>query len=235
MAGLAAGRRPRDTLLGAMRNLAWAARAPRPGVKPVIEPINHRDIPGFFLNTTDQARDHQAVGRSRSDAFDLYHCQITEGDLVKRVGAHLPLIAHMQVPTTRPQRARHRRGELAFVFGRSTHGFRGWIGCEYRRPARPRPASAGSRPTEAPRPRRTQTSKIGFIGLGIMGRPWRHLKAAGTRSSCRAGRLPARSRAAFDVRRRAAAVASSRGRHPHGPDTPDVEAVLFGPGGVAEG
>src|SRR5215213_4021582 len=57
MAGLAPAGVPRDTLLATYAvNLAWAAEeCANAGVKPVIEPINHRDIPGFFLNTTDEA------------------------------------------------------------------------------------------------------------------------------------------------------------------------------------
>ena len=52
----------------------------------MIEPINHRDIPGFFLNTTDEAAAIiEAIGPDELGLqFDLYHCQITEGDIVKR-------------------------------------------------------------------------------------------------------------------------------------------------------
>jgi hydroxypyruvate isomerase len=66
--------------------------------------------------------------------FDLYHCQITEGDVVKRVEKHLPLIAHMQVADN-PGRNEPGTGEVnwPFVFERiDALGFRGWIGCEYR-------------------------------------------------------------------------------------------------------
>lgn len=138
MAGLAPAGVPRDTLLGTYaENLAWAAEQCAPaGVRPVIEPINHRDIPGFFLNTTDQAAAIiHAVGPERIGMqFDLYHCQITEGDLVKRVEKHLPLIAHMQVADN-PGRNEPGTGEVnwPFVFRRIDElGFRGWIGCEYR-------------------------------------------------------------------------------------------------------
>lgn len=138
MAGLAPAGVPRDALLATYAvNLAWAAEeCARAGVKPVIEPINHRDIPGFFLNTTDQAATViHAIGPERLGMqFDLYHCQITEGDLVKRVEKHLPLIAHMQVADT-PGRHEPGTGEVnwPFVFERiDALGFRGWIGCEYR-------------------------------------------------------------------------------------------------------
>jgi hydroxypyruvate isomerase len=138
MAGLAPAGVPRDTLLSIYAaNLAWAAEeCAKVGVKPIIEPINHRDIPGYFLNTTDEgAAIIEAIGPERLGLqFDLYHCQITEGDLVKRVEKHLPLIAHMQVADN-PGRNEPGTGEVnwPFVFrGIDELGFRGWIGCEYR-------------------------------------------------------------------------------------------------------
>ncbi|MEY4794175.1 MAG: hypothetical protein RL724_1111 [Pseudomonadota bacterium] len=118
-------------------NLAYAAEeCAKAGVKPIIEPINHRDIPGFFLNTTDQAAAIiAAIGPEKLGLqFDLYHCQITEGDVVKRVEKHLPLIAHMQVADT-PGRHEPGTGEVNWPFVFKTIdalGFRGWIGCEYR-------------------------------------------------------------------------------------------------------
>ena len=136
--GLAPAGVPRDTLTATYAaNLAWAAERCAPaGVKPIIEPINHRDIPGFFLNTTDQAAAIiEAIGPERIGMqFDLYHCQITEGDIVKRVERHLPLIAHMQVADN-PGRNEPGTGEVnwPFVFRRIDElGFEGWIGCEYR-------------------------------------------------------------------------------------------------------
>ncbi|MBX9701885.1 MAG: hydroxypyruvate isomerase family protein [Acetobacteraceae bacterium] len=138
MAGLAPAGVARDTLTATYAvNLAWAAEeCAKAGVKPIIEPINHRDIPGFFLNTTDQAAAIiEAAGPERLGMqFDLYHCQITEGDVVKRVEKHLALIAHMQVADT-PGRHEPGTGEVnwPFVFDRiDALGFRGWIGCEYR-------------------------------------------------------------------------------------------------------
>ena len=106
-------------------------------MKPVSERINHRDIPGFFLNTTDEAASViEAVGGPERLGlqFDLYHCQVTEGDLVPRMERHLPLTAHMQVADT-PGRHEPGTGEVnwPFVFNRVDElGFKGWIGCEYR-------------------------------------------------------------------------------------------------------
>jgi hydroxypyruvate isomerase len=138
MAGIATAGVARDTLTGVYTaNLAWAAEeAAKFGVKPVIEPINHRDIPGMFLNTLEQgAAVIAAVGPERLGLqFDLYHCQVTEGDIVKRVEKHLPIIAHMQVADV-PGRNEPGTGEVnwPFVFERiDALGYRGWIGCEYR-------------------------------------------------------------------------------------------------------
>lgn len=138
MAGLKPAGVARDTLLSTYAaNLAWAAeQCASASVKPVIEPINHRDIPGFFLNTTDEAAAIiTAIGPEKIGMqFDLYHCQITEGDIVKRVEKHLPLIAHMQVADN-PGRNEPGTGEVnwPFVFRKIDElGFRGWIGCEYK-------------------------------------------------------------------------------------------------------
>ena len=138
MAGLKPEGVAHDTLTAVYgANLAYAAEeCAKAGVKPIIEPINHRDIPGFFLNTTDQAAAIiAAIGPEKLGMqFDLYHCQITEGDVVKRVEKHLPLIAHMQVADT-PGRNEPGTGEVNWPFVFKTIdalGFRGWIGCEYR-------------------------------------------------------------------------------------------------------
>ena len=138
MAGLKPEGVAHDTLTAVYgANLAYAAEeCAKVGVKPIIEPINHRDIPGFFMNTTDQAAAIiAAIGPEKLGLqFDLYHCQITEGDVVKRVEKHLPLIAHMQVADT-PGRHEPGTGEVNWPFVFKTIdalGFRGWIGCEYR-------------------------------------------------------------------------------------------------------
>ncbi|MFC7609545.1 hypothetical protein [Teichococcus aestuarii] len=58
----------------------------------MIEPINQRDIPGIFMTTMQQGADIiAAVGEDRLGLqFDLYHCQVSEGDIVKRVEKHRP-------------------------------------------------------------------------------------------------------------------------------------------------
>jgi hydroxypyruvate isomerase len=118
-------------------NLAWAAEQAQPaGVRPIIEPINHRDMPGYFLNTQAQgAAIVAAIGADRLGLqFDVYHCQTTEGDVTKRMEKHLPLIAHMQIADV-PARNEPGTGEIGwdFVFRRMDElGYAGWVGCEYR-------------------------------------------------------------------------------------------------------
>ena len=118
-------------------NLAWAVEQAAPaGVKLVIEPINHRDMPGYFLNTQAQgAAVIEAIGPDRLGLqFDVYHVQITEGDITKRMEQYLPLIAHMQIADV-PARNEPGTGEIGwdFVFRRMDEiGYDGWVGCEYR-------------------------------------------------------------------------------------------------------
>lgn len=138
MAGLAPSGVARETLLATYAaNLDFAAEeCGKAGVKPVIEPINHRDIPAFFLNTTAEAKAIiEALGPERIGLqFDLYHCQITEGDVTRKARELLPYIAHMQVADT-PGRNEPGTGEVrwGFVFDAiDAMGYRGWIGCEYR-------------------------------------------------------------------------------------------------------
>ena len=122
-------------------NLAWAVEQARPaGVTLMIEPINPRDIPGYFLN--HQAEAHavcaQACAATGLDnlkvQMDLYHCQIVEGDLARRIEAHIAGIGHMQIAGV-PDRHEPDSGEVNYPFLFSLLdrlGYAGWIGCEYR-------------------------------------------------------------------------------------------------------
>ena len=118
-------------------NLAWAAeRALAAGVKIVIEPINHRDMPGYLLHTQAQgAAIVEAIGRDRLGLqFDVYHVQITEGDITRRMEQFMPVIAHMQIADV-PARNEPGTGEIGwgYVFRRMDElGYGGWVGCEYR-------------------------------------------------------------------------------------------------------
>jgi hydroxypyruvate isomerase len=138
MAGIAPPGTPETTAAAVYAaNLAWAAEQMHPaGVKVVIEPINARDMPGFHLRTQEQGAEVvEALGRDRLGLqFDVYHCQVTEGDITKRMEAFMPVIAHMQIADV-PQRHEPGTGEIGweFVFRRMDElGYTGWVGCEYR-------------------------------------------------------------------------------------------------------
>ncbi|MCM2545054.1 2-oxo-tetronate isomerase [Burkholderia glumae] len=138
MAGLVAAdadrARHRDVYL---RNLAYAAQAARgAGLQVLIEPINPRDMPGYFLNRQDDA---QAICREVGAPnlrvqFDCYHCQIVEGDLAKKLERDFAGIGHIQVAGV-PERHEPDLGELnyPYLFALLDRlGYDGWIGCEYR-------------------------------------------------------------------------------------------------------
>ena len=118
-------------------NLAWAARhAAGAGITVVIEPINTRDIPGFFLNRQDEAH---AVCREVGEPnlkvqMDLYHCQIVEGDLAMKIRTHIAGVGHVQIAGV-PERHEPDLGEVnyPYLFALLDElGYAGWIGCEYR-------------------------------------------------------------------------------------------------------
>ncbi|MBA2962856.1 MULTISPECIES: 2-oxo-tetronate isomerase [Ramlibacter] len=147
MAGLLPSGRTRDELRPTyVANLRWAAaEAARAGVNLLLEPINLRDMPGFFLNRQDHAHDLvAAIGAANVQVqMDLYHCQIVEGDLAAKIRQYLPTgrVGHFQIAGV-PQRHEPDLGELnyPFLFGviddvAQACGWQGWIGCEYR-PAR---------------------------------------------------------------------------------------------------
>lgn len=118
-------------------NLRFAApKFKAAGIKLLIEAINTRDIPGFFLNTTRQSVGIiEAVGSDNLYVqYDIYHMQVMEGDLAPTIEKHLPRIPHMQLADT-PGRHEPGTGEInyPFLFGFIDKlGYAGWIGCEYK-------------------------------------------------------------------------------------------------------
>jgi len=127
-------------------NLAWAARqAADIGCDVLIEPINTRDIPGYFLNTQAQAHAIvQTLGAANLKVqMDLYHCQIVEGDVAMKIRQYLPTgrVGHFQMAGV-PERHEPDVGEMNYSYlfkvideVAAQCGWQGWIGCEYR-PAR---------------------------------------------------------------------------------------------------
>ena len=101
----------------------------------VLEPINHLDIPNFLLRTQEEgAAVIEAVGPDKVGLqFDIYHCQVEQGSVTRRLRALMPIIGHIQVADS-PGRHEPGTGELAwdFVFGEIERlGYDGWVGCEY--------------------------------------------------------------------------------------------------------
>jgi hydroxypyruvate isomerase len=132
MAGIAEGVEARATYVG---NLAYAAAAA--GTQRLcIEPINSRDMPGYHLNnSTDALTVLDAVGAANLGLqFDLYHAQIMEGDLTRRLERLMPRIAHIQIAGV-PDRHEPDTGEVNFphLFAALDRlGYDGFVGCEYR-------------------------------------------------------------------------------------------------------
>ena len=118
-------------------NLRFAAgKLGKAGIQLVIEPINTRDIPRFFLNRTSQANQIiDAVGPDNlALQYDIYHMQIMEGDLAPTIEGNLARIAHMQLADN-PGRHEPGTGEINFPFlfdFVDRIGYTGWIGCEYK-------------------------------------------------------------------------------------------------------
>ncbi len=120
-----------------VENLRYAARVlAKHGLTLVIEPINTRDIPGYFLNT--QAEAHaicREVGEDNLKVqMDFYHAQIVEGDLSVTFRNNLARIGHIQIASV-PERHEPDEGEVNYrhVFRLLDElGYRGWVGCEYR-------------------------------------------------------------------------------------------------------
>jgi hydroxypyruvate isomerase len=118
-------------------NLRFAApKVKEAGAKLLIEPINTRDIPGFFLTTTAQAK--SIIDDVGSDnvwlQYDIYHMQIMEGDLAMTIEKYADLIPHFQLADN-PGRHEPGTGEINYPFlfeFLDRRGYDGWIGCEYR-------------------------------------------------------------------------------------------------------
>jgi len=117
-------------------NLRFAAdRLAEHDIRLVTEPINTRDIPGFFLCGTQQAVDIIRDTGSSNIAvqYDIYHMQIMEGDLAPTIEKHLANIGHIQLADN-PGRHEPGTGEINYPFlfdFIDRLGYKGWIGCEY--------------------------------------------------------------------------------------------------------
>ena len=124
----------RSTLVA---NLSFAAaKLKAEGIRLITEPINTFDIPGFYLNRTQQALD--VIRETGSDnlflQYDIYHMQRMEGELANTIRNKLPMIKHIQLADN-PGRGEPGTGEInyRYLFRLIDKlGYDGWIGCEYK-------------------------------------------------------------------------------------------------------
>ena len=144
MAGLVPTGVERDAVRATyVTNLRWtAAHAAQAGRGVLIEPINARDMPRYFLNRQDDAHEIVAeVGAPNLQVqMHLYHCQIVEGDVATKLRQYLPTgrVGHIQIAGV-PERHEPDSGELndRYLLGvldtvAAQCGWDGWVGCEYR-------------------------------------------------------------------------------------------------------
>ena len=137
LAGVAPPGISKDELRATLvENLRFAARElGKAGLALMIEPINTRTVPGFFLNNSAQAAAilDEVGAENAFIQYDLFHMQIMEGDLSKTIERLLPRIGHMQIADV-PARHEPGTGELNFPFLLAEIdrlGYKGAIGCEY--------------------------------------------------------------------------------------------------------
>lgn len=118
-----------------IENLRTAVSMAPSDLNLMIEPINSRNIPGYHLNTTGDALSVlEAVGADNLRLqFDLFHCQISEGDLSGHIRDLLPFIGHIQIAGV-PERHEPDVGEknYPYLFDLLDElRYDGFVGCEY--------------------------------------------------------------------------------------------------------
>jgi len=137
-----AGKIPADVSVEVLQqtlvaNLRFAAaELKKADLKLLIEPINTFDIPGFYLNRTDQAAAilDEVAADNLYIQYDIYHAQRMEGELGNTIAKYLPRIGHIQLADN-PGRNEPGSGEINYrwLFKRIDElGYQGWIGCEYK-------------------------------------------------------------------------------------------------------
>lgn len=135
MAGLAS-RDDAKAVEAYRQSVRWAAeRLATEGIDLLIEPINPRDVPGYFLN--DFAYAHALLRELNLPnlklQFDIYHCQILHGDVTMRLRAMLPEIGHIQIASVPSRNEPGEELNYPFLFAELDRlGYSGFVGCEYR-------------------------------------------------------------------------------------------------------
>jgi 2-dehydrotetronate isomerase len=105
------------------------------GIDVVLEPLNARNTPNYFLNDFGFARDliQELKIPNLKLQFDIYHCQILHGDVTIRLREMMPIVGHIQIASI-PSRHEPDDEELnyPFLFAELDRlGYPGFVGCEY--------------------------------------------------------------------------------------------------------
>ena len=134
MAGLESQGANVETLVGNLRFAA--AEAAADGIVILTEPINRKDMPGYLVHRSDQARDMIAEVAEPNVRlqFDCYHREVEEGAVLSAISEYADLTAHYQIASP-PDRGEPDHGTLDYaeVFQLiDARGYGGWVGCEYR-------------------------------------------------------------------------------------------------------
>jgi len=96
-----------------------------------VEPLNARDMPGYFLRNTDQAlKLIERVGATNLGLqFDLYHAGLTEADVPAALRSAMHRITHVQIAGLPDRHEPDQFDQLALL---DALGYDGWVGCEYK-------------------------------------------------------------------------------------------------------
>lgn len=135
MAGITDGGAGAETTFRA--NLAYACEKAAPlGITILTEPINHRNAPGYHISTIEHGAAIIAdLGLPNLRLmFDCYHTQIMQGDLVRRLETHLPVIGHVQIAAVPDRGEPDAAGEVNFPYvlkALAAMGYDGAVGAEY--------------------------------------------------------------------------------------------------------
>lgn len=126
-----------DAVAAYCKAVAYAAETlTRENIEVLLEPINGRDMPGYFLNDFGFAEDliHELALPNVKLQFDIYHRQIMHGDVTTALRRLMSMIGHIQIASV-PARHEPDGGELnyPYLFAELDRlGYRGFVGCEYR-------------------------------------------------------------------------------------------------------
>jgi 2-dehydrotetronate isomerase len=137
MAGMVAEADRKRATKAYLANMAWAADQAKLAGKVILtEPLNTRDKPGYFISTIDATAElvRQIGAPNLKLMFDLYHVQIMEGDVSRRLETLKDMIGNIQIAAV-PSRHEPDEGELDYhyIFNvLEKIGYRGYIGCEYK-------------------------------------------------------------------------------------------------------